>query len=349
MPSIPGEAAPAMLQRFLPVWLLLLSAAAFWWPETRFAFDPFLDPKTFADSRLAGTPYDFLGLIFAFAMFAIGTLLPPDEISGLVRKWPTVFLGTGAQYLVMPLLAVLLAMLLPLSLEARMGVILAGSVPGAMASNVLTLQAKGNVSYSVSLTATATILSPLVVPAVLSLAFSTLETSGRGDFRKPFDPIATGLNLLCTVAIPVVSGYLVARYSPSVRSGASRFSELSANLVILWIIAVIVALNRERFEVGTLLLVALVILNVAGYLAGYGTGKLFRLDEPMRRALTLEVGMQNAGLGAVLAGRLFPDNPAVAIPTVVYMFGCMLTGTLLAAAWRRRSIADAAIFHQAAR
>jgi BASS family bile acid:Na+ symporter len=86
-----------------------------------------------------------------------------------------------------------------------------------------------------------------------------------------------------------------------------------------------------------MLLLALVLLNGIGYLAGYGTGKLFRLDEPMRRALTIEVGMQNAGLGAVLAARLFPDSPAVAIPTVVYMFGCMLTGTLLAVYWRTRN------------
>jgi BASS family bile acid:Na+ symporter len=58
-----------------------------------------------------------------------------------------------------------------------------------------------------------------------------------------------------------------------------------------------------------------------------------RLDEPMRRALTIEVGMQNAGLGAALALKLFPDRPGVAIAPALFMFGCMLTGTLLARAW----------------
>lgn len=335
-----------MLQRFLPLWLLLLSALAFWWPVDRAGFDPFLDPKSFVDGWLKGSPYDFLGLIFACAMFAIGTLLPRDEIAEVFKKWPTVFLGTGAQYVVMPLLAWILASVLPLPIEAKMGLILTGSVPGAMASNVLTMQAKGNVSYSVSLTTTATILSPLIVPAVLTLSFATLNATESVDFQKQFDPVKTGINLLCTVAIPVVVGHLASRFSNTVHIWSTRISELVANLVILWIIAVIVALNRDRFELTGLLLTALVLLNGVGYLAGYGTGKLFRLDEPMRRALTIEVGMQNAGLGAVLATRLFPDSKEVAIPTVVYMFGCMLTGTLLAVYWRTRTTTKEANSHE---
>jgi len=78
------------------------------------------------------------------------------------------------------------------------------------------------------------------------------------------------------------------------------------------------------------------VLNLVGYGAGYGIGKLARLDEPMRRALVLEVGMQNAGLGSLLAVKLFPDHPDAAIPTVLYMFGCMLTGAILAQIWHRR-------------
>jgi len=77
----------------------------------------------------------------------------------------------------------------------------------------------------------------------------------------------------------------------------------------------------------------LLIVNACGYLAGYGGGKLMRIPEPMRRALTLEVGMQNAGLGTVLALKLFPDFPDAAIPPAAYTFGCMFTGTILARIW----------------
>ena len=77
-------------------------------------------------------------------------------------------------------------------------------------------------------------------------------------------------------------------------------------------------------------------MNIGGYLAGYTGGVAMKLPEPMRRALTLEVGMQNAGLGAVLAAQLFAAREAIAIAPAMYTFGCMLTGTLLAGIWTWR-------------
>jgi bile acid:Na+ symporter, BASS family len=85
---------------------------------------------------------------------------------------------------------------------------------------------------------------------------------------------------------------------------------------------------------------ALLLINVAGYAAGFLGGKALRFSEPMRRALTLEIGMQNAGLGTVLASQLYPDEPSTMIPPALYTFGCMLTGTILAQFWRLRPVAD---------
>jgi BASS family bile acid:Na+ symporter len=84
----------------------------------------------------------------------------------------------------------------------------------------------------------------------------------------------------------------------------------------------------------------LLLINLLGYAAGYFGGGRLKLKQSMRRALTLEVGMQNAGLGTVLVLGLFKDQPAVAIPTAVYTFGCMLTGTLLAQWWSRHPPSD---------
>jgi BASS family bile acid:Na+ symporter len=107
-----------------------------------------------------------------------------------------------------------------------------------------------------------------------------------------------------------------------------------ANLTILWIIALVVGVNREslRWEAAAYL-VPLLVINTGGYLAGYAAGYTMRLPEPMRRALTLEIGMQNAGLGTVMALNLFPDQPTAAILPASYTFGCMLTGTILARIW----------------
>ncbi len=107
---------------------------------------------------------------------------------------------------------------------------------------------------------------------------------------------------------------------------------MARQLAILLIITTVVALNRDRLEQITgVLIVVLLLLNSLGYLAGYTGARVLRLDEGMRRALSLEIGMQNAGVGTSLAMSLF--EPASAIPTAAYTFGCMLTGTLLAQWW----------------
>lgn len=234
--------------------------------------------------------------------------------------------GAAIQYTAMPLLALGFGLLLAPDQDALVGILLVGCVPGAMASNVLTLLARGNVSYSVSLTTAATLLSPVVVPLVMRLTLGRVEVS--------FPVGKTVAELLGYVVLPVVAGHLLGRRLRSWRGFVERVGPVAANLAILWIIAVVVAVNRERLgRIDPRVLAALLGVNVLGYLAGGLGARALGLSTPMRRALTLEVGMQNAGLGTTLALGLFPDRPAVAIPGALYTFGCMLTGTLLASYW----------------
>jgi BASS family bile acid:Na+ symporter len=310
-----------MLERFLLVWLTLLSLVAFYWTSwTSVPFDPFV----------ASRPY--LSYIIAVTMFAIGSLLPRDEIQQVLRRWPTVLGGTAIQYISMPLLAYGIGHAFQLEREMLIGVVMVGCVPGAMASNVLTLAARGNVSYSVSLTTSATLLSPLVVPFALWL---TLGTDRRLDSWK------VSQNLVLTVVGPVILGHVLCRAFVQFERQMRVFGPIIANVTILWIIAVVVGLNRDRLsDVNAVVLVVLLMVNLLGYTAGYFGGGMLRLPTTMRRALTLEVGMQNAGLGTVLALGLFPESPATAIPTAAYTFGCMLTGTVLAQWWSGKSIVE---------
>src|SRR5690606_7199524 len=114
------------------------------------------------------------------------------------------------------------------------------------------------------------------------------------------------ITLLWSVVLPVMLGFGLAQLSASAGKLLNRLGPTIANLVILWVIAAVIAMNRERLQyLNTVLITALVCVNGFGYLAGYLGGVALRLDEPMRRALMIEVGMQNAGLGATLALRLF--------------------------------------------
>lgn len=303
-----------MLQRLLLVWLVLLSLLAYFWDKwLPSAWDPFLLTK----------PY--LNGLFAVTMLAVGSLLPAGEIRQVARRWPTVIGGTAVQYLSMPLLAYAMARLFGLEGPVTIGVLIAGCVPGAMASNVLTLVARGNVSYSVGLTTLATLLSPLVVPMALWLLLSKWINLQVGPMMW---------QLCWMVVLPVVAGYLLRHFLPFWEKGSQRFGATIANLSILWIIAMVVATNRDRLvHLQPSLLAALVGLNVLGYTAGWLGGLAMRLPSPMSRALVLEVGMQNAGLGVVLAQTYF--SPEAAIAPALYTFGCMLTGTILAHAWAR--------------
>ena len=315
-----------MLERFLLLWLTLLSLLAYFW-STWFP-DDWWDPFTGSAGALK--------YLFAVTMFAVGSLLPKDEIVQVARRWPMVLGGTTIQYTAMPLLAYGLGRLFGMEGPWMVGIVMVGCVPGAMASNVLTLTARGNVSYSLSLTTSATLLSPLVVPFVLWLALREWVD---------FPAASVSLDLTWMVVLPVVAGHLLSRRFAAWSNAAGRVGPIIANLTILWIIAVVVGKNRESL-VGldkaflATFLGALLAVNLGGYLAGMLGSFALRLPDPMRRALTLEVGMQNAGLGAVLADGLFGKNSATAIEAIapaVYTFGCMFTGTLLARYWAYRT------------
>jgi BASS family bile acid:Na+ symporter len=205
------------------------------------------------------------------------------------------------------------------------GTVIVGCAPDAMASSVLTLLARGNVSYSVSLTITSTLISPLVVPAMMYVALG--QHVGFPTGRATWE-------LCWMVVLPVIAGHLASRTSTRCEALASRAGPLVADVTILWIIAVVVALNRQRLAtVDGQLLGALTAVMLLGCAAGWLGGWAMRLPTPMRRALILGVGMQNAGLGTVLALDLFQHRPATAIPPAIYTFGSMFIGTLMARAW----------------
>jgi bile acid:Na+ symporter, BASS family len=308
-----------VVARWLLVWFVLSAWLALRWTA--------LAPGDWFDPFLALLPAQLSYLIFV-AMFFIGAMLPGDEVRRVARQWWQVLGGTTVQFVSMPLLALAFGSLLRLSGDDFVGIMMVGCVPGAMASNVLTLNARGNASYSVALTTMATLLSPLTVPVALGL---TLQ---RWDAEQGQLLLNSALTLAWSVVLPVVLGFALSRTWAQAGKWLRRGGPTVANLAILWVIAAVIAMNRERlYGFDVWLLLALAGVNLCGFCAGYAGGWSLRLDEPQRRALTIEVGMQNAGLGATLALRLFPDRPGVAIAPAMFMFGCMLTGTILAQTW----------------
>ena len=324
-----------LIQRFLLIWLSLLSLSAYYWPSFGIEFDPF-------EHTAKSLPY-----LIIVTMFGVGWMLPIDEIRKVASQWPKIIGGTFTQFLVMPLLALGAGLGFGLSGENLVGVILVGCVPGAMASNVLTIVSKGNTSYSVSLTTFATILSPIAVPTMLAISASLVDQSTREVIESASNDsggiyLDSAIKLLQWVVLPVIAGFSMGRLLPQYESQAKTIGSNTANLAILLIVATVVGKSRDNLAALPMVVFGcLLIINILGYLGGFAGGSLMRLTHPMKRALTLEVGMQNAGLGATLATQLFtnPDS-TVAIAPAFYTFFCMFTGTILAWYWNSKPVPE---------
>jgi len=320
-----------ILTKFLLIWLTLTCILAFYWPRLGLGFDPFVLPPIDCHWFKISMAEIYISL----TMLMIGSLLPVDELKAVAKHWPQIVSGTAVQYISMPGLAFIGACLFHLSGPYFIGLMLVGCVPGAMASNMLVMIARGNVSYSVGLTTSATLLSPAVVPVTLYLAISVLgpyfgcTDSARQSYFNSLVVIDMAKTLLVTVVTPVAVGFTLARLSKGWQAFSRRFGEIVANLVIILIIASVVAGNRGR-EFPAQMILPMLLLNFGGFASGWFGGRyIIGLDSRKACALMLEVGMQNAGLGVMLAGIYFKDQPEVAMCCAMFTFGCMFTGIVL--------------------
>jgi BASS family bile acid:Na+ symporter len=263
--------------------------------------------------------------VFALTMFGIGAVLQADDFRRIVQRPIIVLIGTITQYSLMPLTAYVIANVLHLDPQITVGLILTASAPGAMSSSVVSYIAKADLAYSVSLTTVSTLLAPVATPGLTYLL-------ARSVLKVPF------LNMLIEVVLlvvaPLLIGFAVRHFfAKRVEKISAVFPAISVTFIVL-VCSRTIAVNRDSLlEVTGLLLVIGVLMNVIGLVGGYLIAWVSRMDVPQRRSLAIEGGMQNAGLGAVLALEHFSDRAAM--PAAIFVFICIITASLLAAWWQR--------------
>jgi BASS family bile acid:Na+ symporter len=264
-----------------------------------------------------------LSFYFAITMFGIGMTLEIEDFKKILKSPVIIFQGTLLQYSVMPLSSFIFAVIFQLPPDFALGLILAGSAPGAMSSNVMTYLVRGDVAYSVSLTTVSTILAPLLTP---SLTYLLANTFIKVDFWGLF------FSIIKTVIIPLAIGiYLRYRFAELAKKALEVFPALSV-LAIVIICAVVVALNQSRIlKVSIVLFWAVLMLNGVGYLGGYYGGRFMGLELRRCRTLSIEIGMQNAGLGMVLALKHFSEG--VALPSALFCIWCIITTSFMVKVW----------------
>jgi len=254
---------------------------------------------------------------FAVTMFFVGTLVRPEQLRTFAATPTRALSGLVSQYTIMPLCAwgVSLAFSDPV---VRTGIVLVGCMPGAMASNVMTVLLRGDLVLSVTLTTLATLLSPLLLALWLPLLTDTRIAVPVGSLVW---------NATWMVVLPVSIGIVVRSLRPALLPGWDRIATSLASLSIVLIILVVVAANHVRLAtLGPDIALAMLALNLAGYALAFGVATSLRWPRRQRRTLVVEVGMQNAGLGSVLAlGHL---GEAGAVPSAVYTALCVITTSL---------------------
>jgi BASS family bile acid:Na+ symporter len=268
----------------------------------------------------------YVEYLFAFTMLGIGAVMKPSDFIPVVRQPHWVLLGTIAQFGIMPALGFLVAKALNLPPDLALGVIIVGAAPGAMASNVISYLAKADVAYSVALTSTTTLLAPILTPTFTYIF-------GHAYLEMHFWPMFT--SIIYMVILPLFVGFgLRLLLRSHIDKIVTVFPAIST-LFIAFICGLVVALNAKLLNsIGPLIFAAVVLHNAFGLLLGYGAGILYRFDIKRRRTLAFEVGMQNAGLGAVLA--LKHVSAQAALPNAIFATWCIITASILAEYWSKR-------------
>jgi BASS family bile acid:Na+ symporter len=261
-------------------------------------------------------------------MLGMGITLGVEDFAAVLKMPRAIALGFVAQYTIMPLLGWSVAKLLALPPAFAVGLILVACCPGGTASNVVTYLARANVALSVLMTMCSTLAAVVMTP---------LLTGWLAGAYVPVDAWGIFLTTAQVVLAPVLLGLFLHHSAPRFTAFVLPAGPILSVLLISLIVASIVGQNAAAiFAHGPHLLLAVTLLHGGGFALGYALSRVLRFDRRTARTVSLETGMQNSGLGAVLAKTRFAADPLTAVPSALSSVCHSLLGSLLAAWWRRR-------------
>lgn len=268
-----------------------------------------------------------ISLLLGIIMFGMGLTLSLQDFKAVFQAPKSVISGVIAQFTVMPLLAFLLATIFQLEPEVAVGVILVGCCPGGTASNVMTFLAKGNTALSVAVTSVSTLLAPILTPALTLL------------FASKWLPVSAGslfLSIVQIVLVPIILGIIVKLLFRKQVEKSITVLPLISVIGIVAVASAVVAVNSAKIaETGLLIFSIVVLHNVLGLLIGFLLAKALKLNFADQKAISIEVGMQNSGLGAALAVAHF--SPLSAVPSAIFSVWHNISGPLLATWWGKKA------------
>lgn len=283
----------------------------------------FFVPDTFCWVR-GTTQTVILGLI----MLTMGLTLTTGDFRILARRPLDIFIGACAQFVIMPCVAYVLVRVFRLEPALALGILLVGCCPGGVSSNIMSYLCHGDVAFSVGMTCASTLLAPVMTPLLMELTAGEIIA---------IDAVGMFLNILIVTILPVGAGCLLNykfSHSQSFPVIQSLMPGVSVSCLACIVGGVVSTVHDDLVARGFLLFIwtfAVVLChNSLGYLLGWTAGRLAKFSTAKKRTISIEVGMQNAGLATVLAGTFFASQPLAVLPCAISCAWHSISGTILA-------------------
>ncbi len=278
-------------------------------------------------------------LVLGFIMLTMGLTLTGRDFRILAERPFDIVLGTLSQFTIMPLVAFGITKALGLDTSVAIGLILVGCCPGGVSSNLMSYLCKGDVAFSVGMTTVSTLLAPFVTPALmLALAGQSVDVDTYSMF----------LSILLVTLLPISVGFGLNAFwggKESFQKVRDVMPPLSV-VALAFIVGGVVSQVKPDIEMGGLSLIgitfaAVFLHNSLGYALGYAVGRMFRFSKAKNRTISIEVGMQNAGLATNLASTFFiATNPLAVVPCAISCAWHSISGTIIANIFASRDKTD---------
>lgn len=277
-----------------------------------------------------------VNIILASMMFGLALSLRTDDFRRILAAPVAPAAGLVAQFLLLPAMTCLLTWWLHVDPELALGMILVASCPGGSFSNVMTWLSRANVAVSVSMTAVSSVAASVLTPLNFAL-YGYLNPDTRDLLTSiAIEPSNILTLVVLVLAVPLALGMWLAGRAPGFAAAAERPFRIASLIALLGFVAIAFSNNLDVFvaEFGTFFWLV-VAHNLLALGLGNGIGRVLRLSLADRRAVTLEVGIQNSGLGLVILFTFFPEFSGMILIAAFWGVWHLVSGLTLALLWSR--------------
>jgi len=280
-----------------------------------------------------------LNAVIGLMMYGVALDMKLEDFKRVIRSPKGPAIGLGAQFILLPAFTFLLTFILPVTPSMALGMMLVAACPGGNLSNVMTYLAKGNTALSVSMTAVSTAAAVVMTPLNLAVWGSLNPATNEILRRVSLNPMDVFMTIVVILGIPLVLGIATSRAYPRLVDKIRKPFKIFSVVIFCAFVAVALGANWQNFlrAIG-LVAFGVFVHNALALTLGYTSARLFKLPEADRRAVSIEVGIQNSALALILIFTFFDGLGGMAIIAGWWGIWHIIAGLTVAFFWSYRPL-----------